>query len=58
MVVDGRSVDSAVRSGVLRIRTVWGPRTVIDVDIEVLKQVTLYKHTWFLVAYDMPSFYS
>ena len=57
VVVDGRSVDSAVRSGVLRIRTVWGPRTVIDVDIGVLKQV-LYKHSLFLVAYNMPSFYS
>ena len=54
--VDGRSVDSAVKSGVLRIRTLWGPRTVIDVDIEVLKQV-LYKHSWFLVADNMPSFY-
>ena len=50
-----------MRSRELRIRTVWGPRTVKDVDIEVFKQVALYKLCileWFLVAYNMPSFYS
>ena len=31
----------------LRIRTVWEPGTVIDVDIEVLKQVALYNFVYF-----------